>query len=363
MPGRFYTKPFSEIDLSDPIFDELKADYPGTASSSGFINWFANKSQSRETASVFEDDDGLGAFVYTKFENEPISLSEGALPERNRLKIGTFKMAEAHRGQRLGEGALGLALWEWQASNCQEIYVTVFPKHKELTDLLTRFGFKVVGKNADGEDIYLRSKAEIDYGTPYASYPFINPTFKHGRLMVVEDQYHDTLFPHSELAHTVQDGLQLAASNGVSKVYVGTPIGVPPYKPGEPILIYRKHTGQGRAGYKSCVTSFGIVTNVVAAKQRGKALMPLDEVLAKVGNKSVFDANEISEKYDQSKNLVIIELVYCGYFGKGNNLNWVWLKNNGLWPDTYPTNARYTPEEFLRIINEGGINVQNALIN
>ena len=47
--------------------------------------------------------------------------------------------------------ALGLALWEWQRSKLDEIYVTVFPKHKSLIKLLTRFGFNLVGTNLNHE--------------------------------------------------------------------------------------------------------------------------------------------------------------------------------------------------------------------
>lgn len=35
MAGKFERKRFSEINLNDPFFDSLKADYPGTSSSTG----------------------------------------------------------------------------------------------------------------------------------------------------------------------------------------------------------------------------------------------------------------------------------------------------------------------------------------
>ena len=38
MAGKFYLKSFSDINLSDPFFDSLKADYPGSATSTGFID-------------------------------------------------------------------------------------------------------------------------------------------------------------------------------------------------------------------------------------------------------------------------------------------------------------------------------------
>jgi len=56
-------------------------------------------------------------------------------------------------------------------------------------------------------------------------------------------------------------------------------------------------------------------------------------------------------------------MLYYGFFGAGNNVNWVWLKNNGYWPDGYPTTARLTPEQFKAILREGNVDVPNVIIN
>lgn len=45
MAGRFLLKKFSDMDLDDVFFDSLKIDYPGTASSTGFVEWFKKKSK------------------------------------------------------------------------------------------------------------------------------------------------------------------------------------------------------------------------------------------------------------------------------------------------------------------------------
>ena len=60
---------------------------------------------------------------------------------------------------------------------------------------------------------------------------------------------------------------------------------------------------------------------------------------------------------------MIVELLYFGFFGSGNNVNWHWLKDNKLWPDQYPTKARLTQENFKTIINEGGIDVSNVIVD
>ena len=110
MSIRFHIQEFSSIDANDIFFDTLKDDYPE------FPQWFQKKAESGATALVFSDDDGLGAFVYLKSEIEEIELVEQTLPPTQRKKIGTLKLADRYQGQRLGEGALGLALWNWRIS-------------------------------------------------------------------------------------------------------------------------------------------------------------------------------------------------------------------------------------------------------
>lgn len=364
MAGKFLFKKFSEIDLRDPFFDSLKEDYPADASNIGFKRWFAKKAATGSTALVFDDEDGLGAFVCLKEENEPIELVEGTLPALPRKKISTLRLAERYRGQRLGEGAIGLALWNWQKSKTQEIYVTVFEKHALLIGQLERFGFLLAGHNHNGECVYVKSRLNIDYTDPYKAFPFINPAFSNSGYLVVNDVYHDTLFPYSELSNTLQEQVALSVANGISKVYIGSPMNIPPYQIGEPILVYRRYTGtSGSKGYKSCITSYCVVTDIIVAKENNAYMMSLDELLRRIGNKSVFDENEIRAKYNNERTLVVVEMLYYGFFGAGNNVNWVWLKNNGFWGDGYPTSIRLSQEQFKAILEEGHVDVPNVIIN
>jgi hypothetical protein len=132
MAGKFSLRKFSDINLADHFFDSLKADYPGTDSSPSFITWFNKKAGEGRTALIFDDEEGLGAFISLKAEIEEIKLQGGNLPIKQRTKISTLRIAERYRGQRLGEGAIGLVLWKWQQLGHEEIYVTVYPSHNDL---------------------------------------------------------------------------------------------------------------------------------------------------------------------------------------------------------------------------------------
>ena len=55
---------------------------------------------------------------------------------------------------------------------------------------------------------------------------------------------------YSELKYTLQESVGLSVENGLSKIYVGKASSVP-YEIGQPVFIYRKHTGDGIKKYKS----------------------------------------------------------------------------------------------------------------
>jgi hypothetical protein len=57
-----------------------------------------------------------------------------------------------------------------------------------------------------------------------------------------------------------------------------------------------------------------------------------------------------------------MELLYNGFFGKGHNITYNELKNAGLF-ESYPYEIRYTPQQFITIIEMGDKDAQNVIIN
>ena len=79
----------------------------------------------------------------------------------------------------------------------------------------------------------------------------------------------------------------------------------------------------------------------------------------------MFDEQDIRTKYETEKNLIVIEMLYYGYFGGGNNVNMDWLDKNGYWSgqNQYPANVQLSPDQFKAILTEGKVDVQNVIIN
>jgi hypothetical protein len=363
MAGKFERKLMKDINLDDPFFDSLKTDYPGSANSTGFVEWFHKKAN--EKALVFEDEDGVGAFIKLKpGEIEEIKLQDGTiLPKVDRLKISTIKISERYRNRRIGEGAIGLTLWEWRDIGANEIYVTVFEKHDTLIFLLEKYGFSHVGNNLNGERVYIKDRRHLDFSDPCKAFPFLSGDIQHAGCLAIDMEYHDTMFASSELANTLQERVDISVANGLKKVYLGSPYSLG-FRVGEPVFIYRKYTGnQGKPGFKSCITTYCIATRIEKVKNAGRALMSYDQFRHMVGNKSVYDDQQLRTKYDTLTNLTLIELLYYGYFGAGNNVNWAWLKENGCWAGTHPMNFRYTRDQIDKILQGGKVDVENVIIN
>ena len=52
MGGKFERKRFADIDINDPFFDSLKADYPGSPVTKSFAQWFHEKAAEGKEALV-----------------------------------------------------------------------------------------------------------------------------------------------------------------------------------------------------------------------------------------------------------------------------------------------------------------------
>ena len=116
-------KAFKDINVKDAIFDSLKEDYKEFETT-----WFQKCINENRDAYVVEDKDGIGLFAALKNEAEEIILQNKTLPNIERIKICTLKIADRLKGNRLGEGIIAYILWSWQESNCDEIYLTSFDK-------------------------------------------------------------------------------------------------------------------------------------------------------------------------------------------------------------------------------------------
>ena len=107
-----------------------------------------------------------------------------------------------------------------------------------------------------------------------------------------------------------------------------------------------------------------MIDEVITVKRSNRCYKTFEEFCLIVGNKSVFTQEDLRKKYTEDKNITVIRMLYCGYFGAGNNVTCDWLDRNGLWSpssDVYPANIQLTPKQCAMIWQAGEVDVRNAV--
>jgi GNAT superfamily N-acetyltransferase len=290
---------FKDIDLADPFFDTLKADYPG------FDAWFASKAD--KTAFTFRSDGGaLDGFLYLKEEDGEVTDVKPPLPATRRLKIGTFKVNP--HGTRLGERFMKRAFDIAVNTGVQALYVTVFEKHDALVQLFTRYGFvKVAGKPSPvgpDEAVYER-RLDKFVGDVVLDYPRIPLRKDRHFALSLYPQWHSRLLPDSllktETASILED---VSHTNSVHKIYLAAMQGVEQLKRGDTLMIYR--TADGGSGYHtSVISSLCVVEELTNISQYTEA-----EFLKYCEPYSIFSTDELKTFYKTKKYPWVIRFTY-----------------------------------------------------
>lgn len=290
---------FGDIDLADPFFDSLKADY------AGFERWFAGKATAGEQAYILDDEaHALHAFLYLKIENGIDNDVIPSLPSAMRLKIGTFKV-DPH-GTRLGERFLKIAIDMALKDNLEEIYVTAFEKHDKLIALFELFGFHRYGyKTTDSgtELVFVKKLFEIGRGI-VDGYPMMNMVDNSVYVVGIKPGYHTKLFPDSKLnTENSNDYISdVSHTNGIFKNYIGAAPGLRSLNVGDIIVMYRtKDDNAANAYYSSVLTSFCTVTDVKYPAQFDN----FDEFYRYCKPYSVLSREELLEYYQNAKSTVV----------------------------------------------------------
>jgi len=288
-----------ELDLTDPLWTSLRADYPG------FDDWLSKaRREQRDSLPVRGQGSRLAAVCLLKAEPNGEYGVAGPL-----LKISTFKVDEARSGNKYGELLLKAVFDQCATEGQRGIYVTVFAKHAELIGVLSDFGFDALPENTLlGEQILFKSRvwtnAEREdadpldfhrrYGPPALK---IDGTTPH--LVPIEPRWHRMLFPDAEPAHLEWETL-FPATQGVESHPFGNAIRkaylchAPTRRlvPGDPLLFYR-------SGDEKAVFVVGVCESVQASRDA-------DEIATLVGRRTVYTYDDIKRQVEHGEVLAVL---------------------------------------------------------
>jgi L-amino acid N-acyltransferase YncA len=343
-------KHFSQIDLKDPFFDSLKADY------AEFESWYLKKSSSNENAYVVQTRDGIQGFLYLKVENEEVNDVTPALPGLKRVKVGTLKVNP--HGTRLGERFIKKIFDYATINDVAEIYVTVFEKHDALRKVFERYGFANHGVKTtpNGTEIVMLRKLRLLNNSVTESFPLIKLNGRQKYLLSVHPKYHSRLFPDSLLNSENYDIIQdVSHTNSIHKIYICF-MDVAALKVGDQVVIYRTNDGQGAAYYRSVATSICTIEEIKTKRNFDN----LKDYLNYCKDYSVFDETELRGFYTRA-NVFVIKMTYNAAFAKrltrGHLISQVGLNAGSYWGF-----MKLTDDQFTDILSRGQVS-ESIIIN
>lgn len=341
---------FNRINIKDSFFDSLIEDYPE------FLDWFKRKGESGAEAYVqYKDDGTLQAFLYMKDESdEPLTDVIPNRPACKRLKVGTFKI-DAHN-TKLGERFIKKILDKGIVENYDEIYVTIFPKHEGLVNLLMRYGFQHKGNK--GEEIVLVKDLKTLSGDILKDYPLVDISHNRKFLLAIYPKYHTRLFPDSILRN--EDKYELIKdvnyTNSIHKIYLCFMSGTASLRKGDLLVIYRTNDYLGPAKYRSVVTSICQVEEVKTKRDFAN----VTDFIAYTNKYSIFDNGELTNWFSTKKELVVIKMTYNIALTKRVTRQYL-LDEVGISSNIYWGFFQLNDDQFNSIISKGEIN-ENIII-
>lgn len=343
-------KKFSSINIDDPFFDSLKEDYLG------FEDWFKRKAD-KYAYVLYGEDNLLQGFLYLKDESDEVDDKIDPIMEiQKRLKVGTFKI-DAHR-TRLGEKFIKKIMDTAIYGGYKEAYVTIYPKHSGLVNLLKKYGFVVYGFKGK-ELVLVKNYTTFKNEIPF-DYPMINMVGHKKYLLSVYPKFHTQLFSDSILRNEERNSEDLVKdvsfSNSIHKIYICFMPQTADLERGDLLVIYRTTDNLGPARYRSVVTS---ICQVEEVKCRSD-FSCMDQYLDYAKSYSVFSEDDL-RKWFYRENLAVIKMTYNIALGKKVTRGML-LDNTDLSSNDYWGFMELTDSQFDYILKEGKVN-ENFIVD
>ncbi len=297
------------IKLEDNIFDNLKKDYPD------FQVWWQKCSQKQVQAWIVKTLNKLEAICIYKEAKEEDYTNYNLL--KKSLKLATFKVDEFYRGKKLGELMLKQAFLYAVENQFKACWMTVFPKHKILIDLIKDFGFYEVGET-DRIDKELNKKELVfqksffkpktcnlkglDFHIKYSPYYDDNENIEK-YIIPIQKKYYEILFPENrEQLPLLPD--QDIPGNTIKKVYL-CHASIQKLKRSDLLFFYVSSPIQA-------ISSIGIVESVFRSNE-------LFKIVSQIGKRSVYSFKEIKKMTTQE--VLVIEFRFIKHLKENITLN------------------------------------------
>ena len=267
------------LNQGDPIFNTLRADYPG------FDEWLRKCRLEHRDCWVIEDRANDRIAGLCLINDETKDMSQYGVTGKI-LKLCTFKVSEDYGGRRYGELLLKAAFAYADVNSYDWIFVTVLPKYPRPISFFSDFGFSVVGQSRSGELLLFKSMRPLEGGsdTPlefHRKYGPYNIDFSSAQayLVPIKPVYHNLLFPELDNMPGLFD-YNTPFGNSIRKAYLSNSQ-IRRIEPGAIVFFYRSHDLRK-------ITTIGVVENT-------KISVDPDEIACFVGKRTVYSYQAIKD--------------------------------------------------------------------
>lgn len=341
-----------ELDVGHAIFASLQLDYPG------FDRWFDKCRRHHRDCWVLEIGDDVAGIVIRKDETHVEAGTQNVGPKI--LKICTFKVRDYFLGEKFGELLLKQVLWFAQRNTYDLAYVTAFPKHAFLIDLLKYYGFHETKRMANGEVVLEKAILTgplpplvgnaLDFDRQHYPRFHDGPTIQKFCVPIRPD-YHRRLFPEiafgTELplfptetfGPILSRGEERTPGNTIRKVYLCR-AKITRIRPGDLLFFYLSKNDNYAASQS--ITTIGIAEQVID-------VTATDDLIRLTAKRSVFSAEEIHGMQATTASPVkMIDFLLVGHIQPTVPLNT--LVETGIFNNRPPQSIAQLTEERYEIL-------------
>jgi GNAT superfamily N-acetyltransferase len=303
-----------EIDPNNPIFVSLRNDYPP------FAQWFDKCRREHRDCWVLEIDDQIAGIVVRKDESHAAAATRHPGPKI--LKVCTFKVCDDFRGEKFGELLLKQVLWFAQRNGHDVVYLTAFPKHGFLIDLLSYYGFERTSERGDElvmEKVMVKATLPTPIDTIYNDNRKFYPRFHEGPkvrkfCVPIQPDYHRRLFPEIATGRTLplfpqeisllDHRRDRTPGNTIRKVYLCR-AKITRLRPGDLLFFYMsKHDDYALS---QSITTIGFVEQVRQASTT-------EDLIRWTAKRSVFNESALHQwEASASSPVKVIEYLLVGH--------------------------------------------------
>jgi len=234
-----------------------------------------------------------------------------------------MKVRDDYYGEKFGELLLKQVLWFAQRNAYDLVYLTAFPKHDFLLNLLQHFGFERTMEMQNGEWVLEKIMSSGPLPPPQGDvyeedrrfYPRFHEGSGVGKFCIpIQPDYHRKLFPEiakgRELplfpghVSLLDPRMDRTPGNTIRKVYLCRSK-ITRLRPGSVVLFYMSK-GEGFTLSQS-ITTVGVVEQVRAATSA-------EDLVRWVGKRSVFPEQDLREwKPTEASPVKVIDFLLVGH--------------------------------------------------